>query len=139
MQNELLAVSHELPPVLPDAVTAAGHQLAAVLYHLGYIAVETDEPSAGERLLEEALRAAPALGPATVITSLGALNQLGLLWSRRGEHNRSQHYLQTAETLYMQYKEQVTLKVRGWTQMLGWPYDTRCGRVAIMVFSCLHW
>ena len=95
----------------PDEITAAGHQLAAVLYHLGYIAVETDEPATGERLLEEALRAAPALGPGTVLTSLAALNQLGLLWSRRGEHNRSQHYLQTAETLYLQYRDQVTLKV----------------------------
>ena len=73
---------------------------------------ETDEPSAGEQLLEEALRTAPALGPCTVLSTLNSLNQLGLVWSRRGEHNRSQHYLQTAETIYRQYKEQITLKVR---------------------------
>ncbi|XP_043230360.1 KIF-binding protein-like [Amphibalanus amphitrite] len=93
-----------------DVITEAGHQLAAVLFYLGYISVETDEPSAGEQLLEEAVRAAPALGPCTVLSTLNALNQLGLVWSRRGEHNRSQHYLQTAETVYQKYKEQVTLK-----------------------------
>ena len=100
-------------PIRPsDVITSAGHQLAAILYYLGYIAVETDEPSTGEQLLEECLRTAPALGPCTVLSTLNALNQLGLVWSRRGEHNRSQHYLQTAETIYQQYKEQITLKVR---------------------------
>ncbi|XP_037072888.1 KIF-binding protein-like [Pollicipes pollicipes] len=93
-----------------DVIGPASHQLAAVLYYLGYIGVETDEPSAGEELLEASLRAAPALGPCTVISTLSALNQLGLVWSRRGEHNRSQHYLQTAETVYQQYRDQVTLK-----------------------------
>ena len=102
----------------PDVITSAGHQLAAVLFYLGYIGVETDEPSAGEQLLEEALRAAPALGPCTVLSTLNALNQLGLVWSRRGEHNRSQHYLETAETVYRQYKEQITLKV-GRTTCVG--------------------
>lgn len=82
--------------------------LGAVLLTLGTIAMETEELTAGEQYLNNCLQMLEdkAMSNKNIIIYLNTLNQVGYLWSQRGDSIKSHDYLQKAEKLYTEYKEQ---------------------------------
>lgn len=82
--------------------------LGAVFLTLGTIAMETEELTAGEQYLNYCLQLLEdkAMRNKNIIIYLSTLNQLGYLWSQRGDSTKSHDYLQQAEQLYADYKDQ---------------------------------
>ncbi|KAG8191632.1 hypothetical protein JTE90_012349 [Oedothorax gibbosus] len=79
---------------------------ALLNYELGMIAVETEEKTAGGHLLETCLEEIKDVKqkPECCVLALSTLNQLGVLWSERGETEKALSFLLESETLYTEYK-----------------------------------
>lgn len=79
---------------------------ALLNYELGMIAVETEEKTAGGHFFENCLEEIKDLKakPECCVLALSTLNQLGVLWSERGETEKSLSFLLEAEALYTEYK-----------------------------------
>lgn len=82
--------------------------LGAVLLTLGTVAMETEELTAGEQYLNQCLQILEdkAMSNKNIVIYISTLNQLGYLWSQRGDSTKSHDYLQQAEQLYADYKDQ---------------------------------
>lgn len=83
--------------------------LGAVWLTMGTISVDTEELSSGEEYLSSCLKSLEenSLKPCNILIILSALNQLGILWSNRGDNEKSHTYLIQAEQLYNEYQDQV--------------------------------
>lgn len=82
------------------------HILGYIYKDTGRICVWTDEFAAGEQYLKKCLE---LLGPhrmdaECVNAYLGALNQIGILWSNRHNATESHRYLLEAKSLYEEFK-----------------------------------
>uniref|UniRef100_A0A3P9H1P1 KIF-binding protein n=1 Tax=Oryzias latipes TaxID=8090 RepID=A0A3P9H1P1_ORYLA len=91
-------------PVDLDAFT----RLAAVEYYLGVNHVDTEELSAGQEHLMNCMK---HLGKCRVSSENVSLfihvrNQLGILWAGRDETEKSQGFLETAESIYQRYMKE---------------------------------
>ncbi|GFT55469.1 KIF-binding protein [Nephila pilipes] len=77
-----------------------------IKYHLGVIAIETDERSAGCEMLTNILEEIREIATKQegCHLALNVLNQLGLLWSDRGEVEKALEYLTEAEVIYKEVK-----------------------------------
>ena len=75
-------------------------------YELGIIALETEEYSTGCDHLEECWEILKELSmkPEASLLTLNVLNQLGILWSGRGEPSKALTFLLEAEKIYNNYK-----------------------------------
>ncbi|XP_032651116.1 KIF-binding protein [Chelonoidis abingdonii] len=82
--------------------------LAVVEYELGVNHTETEELSAGEEHLLKCTRLLERhrLSRDCVSLYIQAQNNLGILWSERGEIKTAQTYLESAEALYSQYMKE---------------------------------
>lgn len=80
--------------------------LGAVLLNIGIIDMETEELTASEKVLMEAidLLSANSSKPEIVITLINVYNNLGILWSNRDEPERAKTFLLGAKTLYEEFK-----------------------------------
>lgn len=80
--------------------------LCAVLLMIGTVSVETEELSTGDENFNLALERINriSLKPKAILVTLATLNQLGLLWSQRGDSKKSHEFLQKAEQLYLDFK-----------------------------------
>lgn len=76
-------------------------------YELGVIALETEEYSTGCDYLTECWDTLKefSMDPECCILVLNVLNQLGILWSGRGEPSKALIFLKEAEKIYHDYKE----------------------------------
>lgn len=83
---------------LKDSIRSSDHQFlhveamhGAVLLLLGSVALDTEELATGEEHLMNCLNNLEdkSMSPNTVLVVLKALNQLGLLWSERGDGDKS--------------------------------------------------
>ncbi|XP_075225325.1 KIF-binding protein [Lycorma delicatula] len=83
--------------------------LGAVWLSMGTVSVDTEELSSGEEYLSNCLKSLEenSLKPCNILIVLSSLNQLGILWSNRGENEKSHGFLIQAEQLYNEYHEQV--------------------------------
>ncbi|GBL91976.1 KIF1-binding [Araneus ventricosus] len=75
-------------------------------YEISVLKIETDETGSGSQVLTIILEEARAVAetPECIHLTIKILNQLGIIWSERGEVEKSLAYLQEAETLYNNYK-----------------------------------
>uniref|UniRef100_A0A8C7YM87 KIF-binding protein n=1 Tax=Oryzias sinensis TaxID=183150 RepID=A0A8C7YM87_9TELE len=95
-------------------------RLAAVEYYLGVNHVDTEELSAGQEHLMNCMK---HLGKCRVSSENVSLfihvrNQLGILWAGRDETEKSQGFLETAESIYQRYMKEVHLFELAYTHTL---------------------
>lgn len=84
--------------------------LASLNYQMGLNYLETEEPSLGEKCLQQclaSLRKDDNIEVKSASLILHCLNQLGILWSQRGEEEKSLEFLQDGEKLYNRFKKDV--------------------------------
>uniref|UniRef100_A0A0A9W887 KIF-binding protein n=2 Tax=Lygus hesperus TaxID=30085 RepID=A0A0A9W887_LYGHE len=76
--------------------------LAGVLVMIANVDIEVEEPASAELNLRDALALIDddPTNPLNITISMSALNQLGLLWSMRGENEKGLDHLKRAEKLY---------------------------------------
>ncbi|PNF37182.1 KIF1-binding protein [Cryptotermes secundus] len=79
--------------------------LGVVSLNLGLVSVDTEELSTGEEQLMNCVDSLcdDALKPEIILILMTALNQLGILWSERGDPQKSKEYLDRAEKLYEEF------------------------------------
>ena len=80
--------------------------LGYIYKDIGRICIWTDELSNGEQFLQKCLDTLEPikLNAECVNAYLGALNQIGILWSNRQNPLKSKEYLKRAEELYKEFK-----------------------------------
>uniref|UniRef100_A0A8C4ZEN2 KIF-binding protein n=1 Tax=Gadus morhua TaxID=8049 RepID=A0A8C4ZEN2_GADMO len=80
-------------------------KLAAVEYFLGVNHIETEELSAGQEHLMNCMKLIDKWSTSSMNVSLviHVKNQLGILWSGRGETETAKAFLETAEGTYLRY------------------------------------
>lgn len=112
-RDVLVELQNNLKNVLIDA-DPESEESRTITYILGYIykdtgriCVWTEELAAGEEYLKKCvfLLEPWKMQPECVNAYIGALNQIGILWSNRQNAKESQKYLSQAEELYKQFKE----------------------------------
>jgi hypothetical protein len=84
--------------------------LATISYQLGLNYSATEEPSLGEKCFQQcvtSLFVEDKLEIKSASLILHCLNQLGILWSQRGEEEKSLGFLQDGENLYHRFKKDV--------------------------------
>lgn len=101
MQN-LLFNSVDNAKQQEDEVTS---MLAVVYLNQGIIAIETEELKTGEDELMNCIGVLKTdqIKPDTVLVTIGALNQLGILWSKRDQASKAEEYLEQAEKTYKDF------------------------------------
>ncbi|XP_038600090.1 KIF-binding protein [Tachyglossus aculeatus] len=111
---EVQAPARRPPPPPPPPGSGPGllraARLSAVELQLGLNHTDTEEPSAGEEHLRNCLRLLRPphrLHPLGAAIAVHAQNNLGILWCDRGEMERGQTYLESAEALYKQYTKEI--------------------------------
>ncbi|KAF4514195.1 UNVERIFIED_CONTAM: hypothetical protein B566_EDAN019394 [Ephemera danica] len=79
--------------------------LGFVLLQLGIISYETEEMSTAEEQFSKcaALLTPYIKHPFCIITMMNTLNQLGILWSERGDTTKALDYLEKCESLYKDF------------------------------------
>ncbi|XP_006630631.2 KIF-binding protein [Lepisosteus oculatus] len=90
----------------PAALRAA--KLGVIEHLLGVNHVETEELSAGEEHLMNCLKLLDkySMSRENISINIQTRNQLGILWAGRDETEKAQGFLETAESLYIQYMKQ---------------------------------
>ncbi|XP_008576692.1 PREDICTED: KIF1-binding protein isoform X1 [Galeopterus variegatus] len=101
-----------LPSEVVEAEGPAAQQavrLAVIEFHLGVNHIDTEELSAGEEHLVKCLRLLRRyrLSHGCISLYIQAQNNLGILWSERGEIETAQAYLESSEALYKQYMKEI--------------------------------
>ncbi|XP_066535152.1 KIF-binding protein [Hoplias malabaricus] len=83
-------------------------KLAVIEYYLGVNHIETEELSAGEEYLMNCMKLLDkcTVTRENVSLSIQARNQLGILWAGRDETEKAQGFLETAESIYIQYMKE---------------------------------
>lgn len=108
LQNNLKNLLNDLP-----AVEEGDESRDLLVYILGFIykdtgriCVFTEELSSGENYLMKCVELLEPykMNPECVNAYLGALNQIGVLWSNRNDAPKSREYLEQSETLYNDFK-----------------------------------
>eukprot|EP00164_Ancoracysta_twista_P002706 GFYU01003601.1.p1 GENE.GFYU01003601.1~~GFYU01003601.1.p1 ORF type:complete len:578 (+),score=198.08 GFYU01003601.1:127-1860(+) len=80
------------------------HDAMAILdYKMGVLCIETEEETAGEEQLTQALRHLNPKRQVFTMEVMDVLNNLALVWSQRGELDKAHNYLQQGEILYQQF------------------------------------
>jgi tetratricopeptide (TPR) repeat protein len=79
--------------------------LGVVSLNLGLISIDTEELSTGEEQLMNCVDSLydGAHKPEVILILMTALNQLGILWSERGDPEKSKEHLERAENLYKEF------------------------------------
>lgn len=79
--------------------------LGVVSLNLGLVSIDTEELSTGEEQLMNCVDSLydNAFKPEVILILMTALNQLGILWSERGDPEKSKEYLEKAEKLYEEF------------------------------------
>jgi len=79
--------------------------LGVVSLNLGLIAIDTEELSTGEEQLTNCVDSLydDALKPEVILILMTAFNQLGILWSERGDPQKAKECLDKAEKLYEEF------------------------------------
>ncbi|PSN57546.1 KIF1-binding protein [Blattella germanica] len=79
--------------------------LGVVSLNLGLISIDTEELSTGEEQLTNCVDSLSdeSLKPEVILILITALNQLGILWSERGDPEKAKEHLERAEKLYEEY------------------------------------
>lgn len=92
-----------------DTQSMLAARRAVIEYRLGVNHTETEEMSAGEEHLVKGTRLLERyrLSHDCVSTYIQAQNNLGILWAERGEIIIGQKYLESAESLYLQYMKKI--------------------------------
>lgn len=77
-----------------------------VLLNIGIVEMDTEEPTASEKSLNEAvdLLLENALKPEIVVTLINVYNNIGILWSNRDDPEKAKASLVKAKTLYEDFK-----------------------------------
>lgn len=85
------------------------HRMAVLDYQIGVNYIETEELSTGEEHLLCCLKRLEGdrLNKQCCNLVVNMLNQLGILWSHRGEAEKAKQYLQDAEKLYHTFMKEV--------------------------------
>ena len=85
------------------------YRMAALEYQVGVNCIETEELSTGEEHLLRSLKEMEGdrLTRQCCNVTLNSLNQLGILWSQRGEPEKAKTFLQDAERLYHTFRKEV--------------------------------
>lgn len=106
IQNNLKNVLNDWPEESDERRTYS-YILGYIYKDTGRICVWTEELAAGEEYLKKCLELLEPWKrqPECVNAYLGALNQIGILWSNRQNVKESQKYLSQAEDLYKEFKE----------------------------------
>ncbi|KAG9275592.1 KIF1-binding protein [Astyanax mexicanus] len=83
-------------------------KLAVIEYYLGVNHTETEELSAGEEHLMNCMKLLEkcTVTPENVSLFIQARNQLGILWAGRDETEKAQGFLETAESIYVNYMKE---------------------------------
>ena len=81
---------------------------AALDYQIGQNYIETEELSTGEEHIERCIKTLEEhrLDKRCCSIHLHALNELGILWSKRGDSEKALGFLQDAEKLYHTYTKE---------------------------------
>jgi len=100
-----------------------------VLSHLGGTDCEVEEIQSGQKHLEEALEVAEEAGGTTnfsvIIPVLACLNQLGILWCKRAEFDRSKEFLTRALDTYKSFKAKEGESSLNIEDILDFPQEKR--------------
>ncbi|KAK3747929.1 hypothetical protein QZH41_008848 [Actinostola sp. cb2023] len=86
---------------------------ASIIHQLALNYSDTQEPSDGEKYFQRCLKLIQCkderldLNLKTVSLTLHCLNQLGILWSQRGDADKALEFLQDGELLYHRFKKDV--------------------------------
>ena len=80
--------------------------LSVVYLNEGIVAIETEELKNGEDYLNSCVDTLNkhCMKRETILTMVSALNQLGILWSKRDDSKKAKEYLDEAEKIYKDYK-----------------------------------
>ncbi|XP_032456540.1 KIF-binding protein [Nasonia vitripennis] len=80
--------------------------LAVVYLNQGIVAIETEELKSGQDYLMNCIDTLnkTEIRSDTVLPMISALNQLGILWSKRDQAAKAKEYLEKAEKVYKDYK-----------------------------------
>lgn len=80
--------------------------LAVVYLNQGIVAIETEELKPGQDYLMNCIDTLnkTAIRSETILPMISALNQLGILWSKRDQAAKAKEYLEKAEKVYKDYK-----------------------------------
>ena len=83
--------------------------MSALDYQIGQNFLETEELSTGEEHVERCIRnlSEHRLNRSCSTIYLHALNELGILWSKRGDSEKSLRYFRDAEELYRDFTEEI--------------------------------
>lgn len=107
MQNN---IKNSLNDFVANGQTAAAELYKFILGHiivdLGKICIFTEELAAGEKFLEQGVEMLSEYKchPSAVCSYVHGLNQLGILWSNRGDANKAKEKLVLAESAYNEFK-----------------------------------
>lgn len=93
MKSRLSNIKDSIPSNDPS-FELIENMYGAVMLLLGTISIDTEELATGEEQLMNCLNKLEdrALNPQSIVIVIKALNQLGLLWSQRGDPNKSHGY-----------------------------------------------
>lgn len=107
----LLDLKAELASFLDDEIPSEKAKIlkAALDYQIGQNYIETEELSTGEELFKNCINtlAEYRMDKRSCSIHLHALNELGILWSERGDSEKALGFLQDAEKLYYSYKKEM--------------------------------
>ena len=80
---------------------------SVISYEIGLNYIETDELSTGEQYIQSIKQQFEEykLKPEFCTVMIKCLQQLGMIWNKRGEFDKSLGYFNEAEKLYNEYKE----------------------------------
>lgn len=94
------------PAEKSDSLEKLNFILSYITVDLGKISVFTEELSTGERYFQEGIDMLVdyKLHPSGVCAYLNGLNQMGILWSNRGELEKAKEILCEAEKIYTGFK-----------------------------------
>lgn len=107
MQNNLKNLLNDLPEEEDHESRCLLLYILGFIYKdTGRICVWTEELANGETYLIKCLELLEPykMRPECVNAYLGALNQLGVLWSNRNDAPKSKEYLDQSEKLYIEFK-----------------------------------
>ncbi|KAK6636028.1 hypothetical protein RUM43_009680 [Polyplax serrata] len=98
--NKIDGMSNDNEQILPFKA-----MLPVIIYQVGLICVDTEEPAEGERQFKDCFDLiVDHLDPRFVLVSIHVRNQLGILWSQRSQPNEARSWLEGSETTYKDFK-----------------------------------
>lgn len=95
--------------------------LGVVYLNLGIVSIETEDLKSGEEYLSTCLRTLEdkESSPDCILSVISALNQLGIVWSRRDEPKKAKNLLDHAKLIYEKYKSTESTDPIGMSALFG--------------------